>query len=375
MIIDLLEALGGSLRESSGLSAQFDTASQAVSAAKHIQRAVQGFSSPTASLGTAILVSDADPDAVSDQEVRHVLEQAQPGQIFVTPQIRKALPDNAAWKFRPLSMGSSNGSPMSEELVWADPEMYERFAELLHSGKTWIISDPVSEQAPAPEPVLTESTTYDPTQIPIATESSAPDGLFEGLEESTTSKTPYLIAATVILSAMLGGYALLRYSQRQQMTAGAMAARQEPTKAPSSASPNTQKSPSELLKPVGATAERTASTEKKSPPVPQSAPAEPSPVQKAEVAPVRPPAVQRPTEEVGIYRMTPAEKSEAAKAAVDISPKQINQLLAMADEQTGDGRFAEARTKYLIVLYLEPRNAAANKGMIRLLKRQREADQ
>ena len=385
MIIDLIEAVGGSLCESSGLSAQFETASQAVSAAKHIQRAAQEFTARSASqkLGTAILVSDVKPNPVPDQEIRQTLEQAQPGQIFVTTPIRQALSDSPAWKFRPVSPSPTAEDRAflgTEELIWADPATYERYAELLgSSGETWsVISEPI---APASAPPHEESTSYDPTQIRIAGDSVESEGMFEGLPQTSRSKTPYLVAGAVILSAIVGGFALLRYSQPHQSNASTTTERPSapPTnvqKTPSSSAPVSAKLPVSDAEETVTQTKKAEAVEKTSPPPAQAQPqmANVTPAPKPGESVPRPALAKPPEDSGGLYHMTPAERSETAKAATGISPSQINRILAMADEQTGDGKFAEARKKYLIVLYLEPRNAAASKGLQRLLKRQREAE-
>ena len=382
MIIDLVEAVGGSLCQSSGLSAQFETVSHAVSAAKHIQRAIQEFSDHSASqkIGAAILVTDADPK--SDPEIRPNLDQAAPGQILVASSVRKVLPENGAWKFRGVDANSATGAiPTAEELLWTDQATYDHLAEILRSGETWnVISEPLT--TPEPPPVA-DSTIFDATQIPIATHLSDTDGMFEALEEPPGSKVRYLIAAAVILASMLGGYAFLHFSQNQQPTTktGTSVASDTDSKktadTPVTPKPKVQSAEASTAPPKGVEANG-------KPPAP---PVEPKPSASVASLPPRkidtpPPVVpsgpvQRAADDAGgsgLYRMTAAERAEAAKAAMDISPKQINQILAMADEQAGDGKFSEARRKYLIVLYLDSRNVAANRGMLRLVKRQQQAD-
>ncbi len=381
MIIDLVEAVGGSLCEESGLSAQFDAASHALSAAKHIQRALLEFSDHSTSqkIGSAILVTEADPK--SDPEIHQTLDQAQPGQILVASSLRKMLPENAAWRFRSLTSNSATGIlPTAEELLWTDQATYDHLAELVRSGETWSVT---SEPPSTVEAQVAESTTFDPTQIPIATHSYETTGIFEAIEPPPRSKAPYMIAAGVILAALLGGYAFLHYSQSQQP----MAQPSTSVASGSTASKPPEPATTPPLKVQKVEAAETATKAAEASVNPPTQPVHSTPAMVAsKTPPDKPPAptpmVRAADEGVanpgpassGSYHMTAAERAEASKAAVGISPKQINQILAMADEQAGDGKFSEARKKYLVVLYLDSKNAAANRGMLRLVRQQQEAD-
>ena len=217
MIIDLVEAVGGSLCRVRGYRLNLKLSRMQYPPQSTFSARYRNSATIRPRRRSAPPSWSPTPIPSPTRRYDPILDQAAPGQILVASSVRKVLPENGAWKFRGVDANSATGAiPTAEELLWTDQATYDHLAEILRSGETWnVISEPLT--TPEPPPVA-ESTIFDATQIPIATHLSDTDGMFEALEEPPGSKVRYLIAAAVILASMLGGYAFLHFSQNQQPT-------------------------------------------------------------------------------------------------------------------------------------------------------------
>jgi hypothetical protein len=63
-----------------------------------------------------------------------------------------------------------------------------------------------------------------------------------------------------------------------------------------------------------------------------------------------------------------AKKDGADKTGISFSPEEINQMIALADRESGDGKFDEAISTYSIVLKHDRSNARAKEGLARAIK-------
>jgi len=118
LVLDLISASKGVLSELRGpfLAATFAGVESAILTARRLQWAMQGFSGSdgTADIAVAILVqgSGDETDAGSSSQARITLEQAEPGQIFITPKTSDFLQNIPS-----LQLQAMPGSDV-QELMW-----------------------------------------------------------------------------------------------------------------------------------------------------------------------------------------------------------------------------------------------------------------
>src|SRR3984885_3629411 len=176
MIADVVSANQGILAEEprSGMSAHFNGATQALKAAKSIERTIMEFSKqrPDDCLGAAIAVHrpiglrpflEGDPGPVSP--AFSLLRQAQPGQILVSRETYDHLRDLPGLQFQSLSGDATSGD---SELLWTSPETYAYFSSRLQEA---IRRQPIgyeqvpvaaAEENPAFQPPETEWSEFRP---------------------------------------------------------------------------------------------------------------------------------------------------------------------------------------------------------------------
>jgi hypothetical protein len=63
-----------------------------------------------------------------------------------------------------------------------------------------------------------------------------------------------------------------------------------------------------------------------------------------------------------------AKKDGAHRTGITFSPDEINRLIALADRESGDGKFDGAISTYKIVLKHDPSNARAKEGLARAIR-------
>jgi hypothetical protein len=348
MISDVVTATQGIPADElrSGMSAHFNSAAQALKAAKSIERSIMEFSRrrPDDCFGAAIVVHrpielrpflEGDPGPVSP--AFSLLRQAQPGQILVSQETYEHLRDLPGLQFRPLNADAATSG--DNELLWASPETYAHFAAHLQQGLRRqpipVDSDPdaASGKVPGTEPPKTKAFDLRGTALSTAKLSALdPD---ESEVSWMASHRLFVSLAAVGVLALATLYAL----------------------------PALRKSP-----PAGNSSIRPQANDSQQLPKQEQLPENPSPPasEPAKIAPAAASTVRKP--ETPKIIQSPPKPIEAKPVSeyAGFSVHDIPLLLKKAEKDAGAGDYDSSRREYEIILHLEPNNQAAKTGMSRL---------
>src|SRR3984957_5477720 len=331
----------------SGMSAHFSGATQALKAAKSIERTIMEFSKqrPDDCLGAAIAVHrpielrpflEGDPGPLSP--AFSLLRQAQPGQILVSRETYDHLRDLPGLQFQSLSGDGTSGD---SELLWTSPETYAYFSSRLQEA---IRRQPIgyeqvpvaaAEENPAFQPPETEWSEFRPAVFSTSKLSAL---------DPDESEVSWMAAHRLLVS--LAAVGILPLATPYALPA-------LPTSAPavnSSVNSNDLQPASKQQEPPN----------KNVPPVAAQAP-EAAKIIPAVADTARKPEPRKP-EAPKIVQSPPKPVAEYA----GFTGRGIPLLLKKAESDAGAGDYDASRREYDIILHLEPGNLAARTGMSRV---------
>jgi hypothetical protein len=348
MIADVVSANQGIPADElrSGMSAHFNGATQALKAAKSIERTIMEFSKqrPDDCLGAAIAVHrpielrpflEGDPGPVSP--AFSLLRQAQPGQILVSRETYDHLRDLPGLQFQSLRGDATSGD---SELLWTSPETYAYLASRLQEA---IRRQPISyeqvpvaaaEENPAFQPPETKWSEFRPAAFSTSKLSAL---------DPDENEVSWMASHRLLVSlAAVGILALATLYALPALHKSAPAVN-------SSVNSNDLQQASKQEEPpnnVPAVAAQAPGAAKITPAVADT-------VRKPEA----PKIVQSPPK--------PAEAKPVAEYA-GFTGRDVPLLLKKAESDAGAGDYAASRREYDIILHLEPGNLAARTGMSRV---------
>ena len=349
MIADVVSANQGILAEEprSGMSAHFNGATQALKAAKSIERTIMEFSKqrPDDCLGAAIAVHrpiglrpflEGDPGPVSP--AFSLLRQAQPGQILVSRETYDHLRDLPGLQFQSLSGDATSGD---SELLWTSPETYAYFSSRLQEA---IRRQPIgyeqvpvaaAEENPAFQPPETEWSEFRPAAFSTSKLSAL---------DPDESEVSWMASHRLLVSlAAVGILALATLYALPALHTSAPAVNSSVNSNDLQPASKQQEPPNKNVPPVAAQAPEAA---KIIPAVADTA-RKPEPRK-----PEAPKIVQSPPKPVAEY--------------AGFTGRDIPLLLKKAESDAGAGDYDASRREYDIILHLEPGNLAARTGMSRV---------
>jgi len=378
MIADLVAASGGRVDESSaGMTAVFDSVSQALVAAKRIQTAIFEFLATRQGrrVSATILVHPpADqPSGLNAQAALGALHLAEAGQIFLSQEISNRVRGVPGIELRgvpALTTGGSEHVGLSE-LVWVSPDRIAQWqasvgardrAESAPMGATMIVNSvlasPREERGKTAQTVVGTTGLLAPDQTATTRsrklssegstagdfraggDTSFQPGVDESQPTSLPTRTRLIIGAAAIV---LAGFLAWEFYPRSVSKPVVHVQEDLGNQTPQTAQPQPP-----ALEP------KTTEPEQKEPTVVVNSPAKP-PVNRH---PSKPPALVPPPT---VTEQPPAE------AFVDgFFQKDIPRLLQMAKADAGSGNYDKARREYRIVQRLQPNNPDAKEGLRRL---------
>lgn len=401
MIADLVSASGGRTDEASGMmAAHFETAAQALVAAKRIQTSMLEFVAERKgdAIGVALLIypPSTTPGGMHVEIVRGILAHARPGQILLSDAVARPWSDFPGFQFRaaPIAKGSENGQPELMELMWTSAEELSRLQDSvvdqpeapdggLSMGATMMVTPPSAttgrvgrgfsgdfgfhENASRTTERETLSLQTGASALRVADTSGA-NALLDGLDDHPKRSffTPMRVllgAATIILVAVAVD---VLYTPAP--------VKKIPVVMPDTYNGGTSASGSSAVsatpaasQPASALGQPTSSaTVPESPLTPQN--------------PIVNAAKPKPLKVQGNGSRAPSDKDAKNPTASQPAPvdeidgwskKDIPVLLSRANSAIGDGRYEDAQNAYSKILQLQPDNQAARDGLrkIELIKR------
>jgi hypothetical protein len=357
MISDVVTATQGVPADElrSGMSAHFNSAAQALKAAKSIERSIAEFSRlrPDDCFGAAIVVHrpielrpflESDPGPVSPACA--LLREAQPGQILVSRETYEHLRDLPGLQFRPLTADAASGG---NELLWTSPETYAEFAtrlqEAIRRQPLRDDSEPATEIR-AIEPPHTKASDLRAGAFSTARLSALDTGEPEVSWMASHRLLVSLAAVGVLALATVYALPALRKSSPAANSA---------TRSQATDSPKTDLQRNDTQQPT----KQEALPNNPPPVVPLGQ--EPAKVTPEDASQIRKPEVPR--------RIQPPAKPAEAKGVSEYAgfyAKDIPKLLQRAEQDAGNGYYDSSRHEYEIILQLDPNNAAARAGLSRV---------
>ncbi|MFZ0319249.1 MAG: hypothetical protein WAL56_08990 [Candidatus Sulfotelmatobacter sp.] len=344
MISDVVTAAQGIPADDlrTGMSAHFNSAAQALKAAKSIERSILEFSRrrPEDCFGAAVIVHrpielrpflEGDPAPVSPAV--SLLREAQPGQILVSQETYEHLRDLPGLQFRPLNGdGSTTGD---NELLWTSAETYAHFATRLQEA---LASQPIRNDADASE--------FSSVRLSAM---NVDDG--EAGWMASHRLLVSLAACAVLVLAVLYALPTLRKSSPAVNSSTNSPAVTTPLPSAPVRLPNSSLPATESALPP-------AKVEPAPVPAPARKPA-PKPVQ-SESKPNEPKVNELKVNELKVNEPKPVSDYDGFFA------KDIPLLLKKAQSDAGAGDYENSRREYEIVLHLDPANPSARTGISRL---------
>jgi hypothetical protein len=362
LTLDLLAASEGKPLASPGeiLTATFSSMESAISAARRLQWAFQGFSEEGELQGSTVAVLIHSPDdpspAEADGHSRNPMDRIAPGGIALTEKASAAFHDLPGFLLEPA------GDAGLRELRWLDPEDRADRA----SDEAFVAD--LMERRGFKEPAV--EAPKGPGAVPLAAAAAA-----NGAAKSDLGP--------IVLERIEAGVGFLRANRRWAIGAGCAAAlllaavailNRPHAKAPAvppapaqlsgTAATGGQSAPAanrETHTPSGGQSPKQAAPP---PPKPTSKPAEATAPRNAQAnapAPVQQPAPRAP------------EPAPAQRGRCDLDPSQIPGAIEQAEKSLARGRYGDAQRQFGSVLACEPGNGRARDGMERT-RRAREAE-
>jgi hypothetical protein len=399
MIADLVSASGGRTDEASGImAAHFETAAQALVAAKRIQTSMLEFVAERKgdAIGVALLIypPSTTPGGTHIEIVRGVLAHARPGQILLSDAVARPWSDFPGFQFRAalIAKGSANGQPGLMELMWTNAEELSRLQDSvvdqpaapdggLSMGATMMVTRPSAvtgqagrgftgdsafrENASRTAERETVSPQTGARSLPIADRSGA-DALLDGLDDQPKRSlfTP--------MRVILGAAAIILVAIAVDVLYTPAPVKKIPVVMPDNGGTSAFDSSAVNATPAASQ--------------PASTPGQPTSSVTVPDSPLTPqkPIVSRPqpkpfkasgngSKPLGDKDAKNATGSQPAPVdEIDgWSKKDIPVLLSRANSAIGDGRYEDAQNAYSKILQLQPDNQAARDGLrkIELIKR------
>jgi hypothetical protein len=372
LLSDLISAGTGSLVDNGDprLIAHFEQSGQAYRSAKRIQWALFEFCQrrPDLCLGASVVLYQAMNPA-DERELKVLLDRSKPAQILATAAASTHLESMPGIQFRSLTStpgARSEWQGGTQEIVWTSTSNLQQIQERLKitAQNQILASEPVAvaeqptvdfshARGPRPAPTLVpEEQTVRFDQPP------EPQSLTELVEndsysESSGSRYLWVSAAVAVILVALAFILVPRLRTPRTVI-------ENPSPAPASVSTEDPANNSET--PTATTKPETAPVSAGSSPS-VSAPAPSTNT----VEETRPSARHSPADQSSHPQPKKVTEYEG------MSEKNIPMLLGMAEREAGSGNYEDARSKFNIVLRLDPGNAQAKLGLKKLDLSERES--
>lgn len=361
MIADLVTASRGRPAEEfpASLVARFESASQALVAAKRIHTSVAAWAAGRSNAGGVALVIHGPVNASSvagtgldrGSLVRSVLAQAQAGQVLVQEDAYKQLQAIPGVQFRRIGPVKRESGSNTFELIWnASPDSKPPVLSEISLGvapQTTARADaaadapPRSQDSAATRWVARSEIASRPEHSAANESQPAHPGQNQSLVERPPLVTPKRYVMGVVALLVVFGLALAIFELRAPKLVDHPQANQSspPTVEPTNpqVTPSPQQPPQPSVPDAGVSA------------------SEPKTAQPA-AEPQRPSKKKRDT-----------EQTNQKPSQVDgFFASDIPNLLRKAEHDAGEGNYQDARREYQVILRLDPNNATARQGLHRL---------
>ncbi len=340
---DLIAASEGAQVSSQGgvLVAGFPSIQPAVSTARRLQWAVQGFSEAEDLRGTSVAVLVHSADDISSETggggVQDALEQTGPGQILLTGKASQLFEDLPGF-----SMQAIEGSGL-RELLWRHPE-----SQSSRSADDRFITQTIRQQGLEDELFIEPEQPVTPDEdLFLEADSGTPVPVRPGL---LRRRSTWLIAGGCAAAFLLGAVAIYH------------PAKDEPRPAPKAPAP------SAMTTPPAAPAVHPAAEIPKSPSSTAASPAQTVPETPVE-RPKRPERKPQPPTEAVVPKPEPKPPEpprERPGGKCDLEPDEISGTIDRAEKSFGRGQYSAALRQFGAVVECEPGNGRAREGLERV---------
>jgi hypothetical protein len=379
MVVDLLSATPCEVRDdpSSPVMASFMEPALAVKAAWRLRRLVQGFSqaSKTGRVGGCFILSSLE-DARLELEVPlvqrfPVLTRGHSGQVLLVGSLCESVRAIPGLRFEAVS----------DE--WMTPEAIRLYRVVLQ------LSVPVQMEGYVEEPIECWAPAIESTpQVAEVEKTAVPAAVAEApaMGQILEVAAPFAAEPVIPASQEIGGFYRAPASARRTLPlpwiavgcAAVVALAAIAVRVSSSRKPEAPivQSPA-LVRPAPVSPEVVPAKAAVSPSPAATATdggaktvAKPTPQDTRDAAKAKRKAASSTKNTSGDEGDTggDAKKDGADKTGISFSPEEINQMIALADRESGDGKFDDAISTYNIVLKHDRSNARAKEGLARALR-------